>query len=73
VASIVIAHKDRLVRFGFVVINNESLSPQGEMIQDVGGNAGEINRSFPVPPHVDGNKVTIDQEKERLVLKFPKA
>jgi len=49
VASIVIAHRDRLVRFGFewfeefckkhgvkvIVINNESLSPQAEMTQDL--------------------------------------
>lgn len=49
VASIVVAHKDRLVRFGFewfddfckkhgtrlLVINNESLSPQEEMTQDL--------------------------------------
>jgi putative resolvase len=49
VACIVIAHKDRLVRFGFewfedfckkhgsclVVINNELLSPQEEMTQDL--------------------------------------
>lgn len=49
VASIVVAHKDRLVRFGFewfesfckkhgtriIIINNESLSPQEEMTQDL--------------------------------------
>jgi putative resolvase len=49
VASIIIAHKDRLVRFGFewfeefcirhgtklIIINNESLSPQEEMTQDL--------------------------------------
>ncbi|MBF0224069.1 MAG: IS607 family transposase [Desulfobacterales bacterium] len=49
VSKIVIAHKDRLVRFGFewfeafcqnhgtelIVMNNESLSPQEEMTQDL--------------------------------------
>jgi len=31
-----------------------------------------FQRSFPVPPNVDGNKVKIEQEKDKLVLKFPK-
>ncbi len=49
VSEIVIAHKDRLVRFGFewfesfcedhgteiIVMNQESLSPEEEMVQDL--------------------------------------
>lgn len=49
VSKIIIAHKDRLVRFGFewfdifcqnhgteiIIMNNESLSPQEEMTQDL--------------------------------------
>lgn len=50
VSRIIVAHKDRFVRFGFdwfekflkeqcgteiIVVNNESLSPQQEMVQDL--------------------------------------
>jgi predicted site-specific integrase-resolvase len=49
ISTLVVAHKDRLVRFGMdwfeyylehhgcnlVVINNESLSPESEMVQDL--------------------------------------
>lgn len=49
IKTIVIAHKDRFIRFGFdwfkrfcsrfdteiVVVNNDSLSPQEEMVQDI--------------------------------------
>lgn len=34
--------------------------------------SSSFHRSFPVPPEVDGNKVKMEQEKDRLVLKFPK-
>lgn len=34
--------------------------------------SSSFHRSFPVPSEVDGNKVKIEQEKDRLVLKFPK-
>ena len=49
IKTIVITHKDRFVRFGYewfekfcmkfhtsiVVVNNEELSPQGELVQDI--------------------------------------
>ncbi|CAG7840404.1 hypothetical protein CLOHAE12215_01828 [Clostridium haemolyticum] len=49
IKTIIVSHKDRFIRFGFdwferfvksngvelIVVNNESLSPQEEMIQDL--------------------------------------
>ena len=49
ISTIIITHKDRFVRFGFdwfekflnkfgvkfIIVNNESLSPQEELVQDI--------------------------------------
>ena len=49
IGTIIITHKDRLIRFGFdwlerflnkfsvkfIIVNNESLSPQEELVQDI--------------------------------------
>jgi len=34
--------------------------------------SSSFHRSFPVPPQVDASKVQIDQQGDKLVLKFPK-
>ena len=49
IGTIIITHKDRFIRFGFdwlerflnkfgvkfIIVNNESLSPQEELVQDI--------------------------------------
>jgi HSP20 family molecular chaperone IbpA len=31
-----------------------------------------FNRSFPIPPKVDSEKVQVEQKKDKLIIKFPK-
>jgi HSP20 family molecular chaperone IbpA len=61
-----------------VKVENGQLSISGQ-VENKSEQAGSssyfvssFHRSVPVPPNVDPSKVQIDQEKDKLVVKFPK-
>lgn len=61
-----------------VKVENGQLSISGQ-IENKSEEAGtssyfvsSFHRSFPIPPNVESSKVQIDQEKNKLVVKFPK-
>lgn len=59
-------------------VENGQIEISGEINQkteDLGQRSemrSSFHRSFPAPPNVDPNKVQMEQQKEKLVLKFPK-
>jgi HSP20 family molecular chaperone IbpA len=61
-----------------VKVENGQLSISGQVekkSEEAGSGSyfvSSFHRSFPVPPDVESSKVQIDQEKDKLVVKFPK-
>jgi HSP20 family molecular chaperone IbpA len=64
--------------FNFKIADGQiSISGQVENKSEENGNgtyfSSSFHRSFPVPPDVDAKKVQVEQDKDLVTLKFPKA
>lgn len=55
-------------------VNDGQVTVQGEFNESSGGRVSSSNfqRSFPLPPNVDGAKMEVLPEPGKMVLKFPK-
>jgi len=63
--------------FNFKIVDGQiSISGQAENKSEENGTgtyfSSSFQRSFPVPPDVDGKRVQVEQDKDRVTLKFPR-